>query len=315
MPEWGPRDWADLLENIKNKACTPVLGRYVLPKNRAYPLDATWVTAMAQPNELDLPVPSPATIENLSYLESLWSKDRTGLRRRMRQVFKRDTLPLNLDNDEEALAVLAGLPIPFYVTTVYHDWFFQAFKDLQKEPKRRICKWWSDARDRWDPQYDPIPYLTKEDTPFKVATPLIYHLFGVCEHIHTMVLNEDDYFDFYGNTSGALGTVEAVTPIPHVLDNMLGGSNGILLLGYHASDWDFKVVFHLLHRFMTDRSAHVAVQLEIDETLVPQDDLDRYREAYSNYFESKFNVSVYWGTCQEFVIELRNLMATAKPGR
>ncbi len=312
MPEWATRDWGELLENINNRACTPVLGPYVLPSNRDYPLNAAWVTEMAKQGELDVPVPNPPTIENLSYLESLWSRDRTGLRRRIRRVFTGQEQPLKFQDDDEALKVLAGLPIPFYVTTVYHNWLFQAFGNLQKEPKRRICKWWTDARDRWDQQYDPIPYLTKGDAPFSPATPIIYHLFGVCEHIHTMVINEDDYFEFYGNTSGALGNVESVTPIPHVLDNMLGGSNGILLLGYHANDWDFKVAFHLLHRFMTDRSAHVAVQLQIDETLVPPGDVDHYRKAYSEYFESKFNVSVYWGTCQAFVSELRSRMATAR---
>jgi hypothetical protein len=304
MPDWTEDDWGEIVDSVRERSCTPVIGRYVEPLNHPYPIDAHWVLRTAL--ERQLPPPNPPTLENLSYLHTLRYPDSNYLRRRVRQELMSVQTALGFNPQDEPLRDLANLQLPFYVTTAFHSFFFQAFDTLIKEPKRLMCRWWSETVDRTEQDQPIVHFLREEDIPrAKVNSPIIYHLFGVAEQMLTMVFNEDDYFEFYANTSTP-GPTAVISP---TLDGRLGGGNALLFLGYDANDWDFKVVFHFLHRLMNKRRIHVAVQLRVDETLLPEPERAPYKERYTKYLQTKFNVSVYWGTCQEFMQNLKERLA------
>lgn len=86
----------------------------------------------------------------------------------------------------DPLKILAGLPLPIYVTTGYHDFLEIALRQQGKEPVSQVCFWDRDL-------------LTSEQSePFtpSVARPLVYHLFGHEPHPTSLVLSEDDYLNF-----------------------------------------------------------------------------------------------------------------------
>jgi len=75
-----------------------------------------------------------------------------------------------------------------------------------------------------------------------------------------------------------------------------------VLLGYRLSDWDFRVMFHLLASYLeiaTSRT-HVAVQIRAHSDEAPEDQRKRvqgYMLSISRNTE-KLDIRIYWGSCR-----------------
>lgn len=152
--------------------------------------------------------------------------------------------------------ILANLQVPVYVTASPHGLLLDALKAAGKEPRQEFCRWnrqlegLSKLEDR-EPDYRPDP-----------ANPLIYYIFGYLNNFESLVLTEDDYFNFL------IGVTEKKTLIPTVVRRTLADS-GLLFLGFQLDDWDFRVLFRSIvtqeggdRRF---RYTNVAVQIDPEE--------------------------------------------------
>lgn len=197
--------------------------------------------------------------------------------------------------DDDALGVLARLPLPIYVTTSYYDFMERALRRVNKQPLTQICFWRGrpiNIAPEHRPQLDFIPSPER---------PLVFHLHGYEKYPATLVLSEDDYLDFLVRI---MQDHDVTSPlIPLYLREELAASS-LLLLGYRLQDWDFRTLFQglILPKHDSLRLFSLALQL----TPSRQDGIDDVTAAIEyleKYFEpAKFKVRL----CQveEFVKDL-----------
>ena len=200
---------------------------------------------------------------------------------------RREKDPTNPDN------VLASLPLPIYITANYSSLLVDALTDAGKEPRVALCP--------WNDQVEALPDLYDPGSTYRpsVQHPLVYHLFGnLCEP-DSVVLTEDDYFDFL------IGITGNKALIPPVVRRALADT-ALLFLGFRMDEWDFRVLFRSLMsqegRGRRSRYAHVAVQIDPEEGRIQRP--DRARRYLESYFLGA-DISLYWGSSESFIGELQ----------
>ena len=162
-----------------------------------------------------------------------------------------------LGQDPATLAIrtLARLPLPIYITTVPSNLLAQALEAAGKQPVVELC--------RWNDYVEQIPSIFDADrepdyrpTPQR---PLVYHLFGRLSEPDSLVITEDDYFDYL------IGVTANNDLIPPVVRRALADS-ALLFLGFDLDEWDFRVLFRtvMLRQGGDARRdyAHVAAQID-----------------------------------------------------
>jgi hypothetical protein len=190
--------------------------------------------------------------------------------------------------------VLAELPFSTYITINASDMLEYALKAAGKAPVIELCRW-NEAIEALHSIYDDEPDY--RPTPER---PLVYHLFGRFEEPDTLVITEDDYFDYL------IGTTGNKDLIPAAVRRALADT-ALLFLGFRMDDWNFRVLFRSLMsqegRGRRSRYAHIAAQIEPEEsrTLEP----DRARSYLETYFQGA-DISLFWGTTEDFIAELLN---------
>ena len=290
-------DWDNLLANIEAGSCTPFLGAGAcvprLPS--AADLAQEWSEKYGYP--LD-------DRSDLSRVAQFLATTRSNTFPKL-QIKKRfDGLLLSDASPETDLldlhGLLAGLPLPVYVTTNYDDLMLRALRARNKSPRQELCRWNNLIKQSYPSVYDSDP-----DYQPTVSDPLVYHLHGSIQFPPSLVLTEDDYLDFLINMD------EKLLP-PRIQEAFTGAS--ILFLGYGLNDWNFRLLFRTLVTYM-QRSmiqTHVSVQLVPLGKAVPQ---ARKIEAlkYLDDYYYRLNIKVYWGTCRQFTADLERRWAASHP--
>ena len=191
----------------------------------------------------------------------------------------------------EPYEVLAKLPLPVYITTNWNNLLAAALKDEGKDPQVVLCPW-----------NDYVEELQADfDTGFKptVERPLVYHLFGRLSDPESVVLTEDNYFDYL------IGVTRNKDLIPSVVRSSLANS-ALLFLGFQLDDWQFRVLFRSIRAQqggeLLSRYPHIGVQIEPEEGRILEP--DRARKYLEGYFSTGANISLYWGGVEDFIKEL-----------
>jgi hypothetical protein len=132
--------------------------------------------------------------------------------------------------------------------------------------------------------------------------PMVYHLFGHHARPRSLVITEDDYFDFL------IGVTRDKDLVPGSVRRAFADSS-LLFLGFRLDEWDFRVLFRSIVNQEGDRRSehpHVAVQIDPEEgrSMEPE----RARRYLDKYFQSS-NVTIYWGSTESFLKELRDAWA------
>ncbi|MGH8909525.1 MAG: CHAT domain-containing protein [Egibacteraceae bacterium] len=197
----------------------------------------------------------------------------------------------------EPHAVLARLPFKMFVTTPAQDLLVDALIAEGKKPQVELCRWNDDAS--WPPSVFDDPTSRYEPS---VQRPLVYHLFGSFRHPYTMVITEDDYFDFL------IGVTKNRELIPETVRRALADS-ALLFLGFRLDQWDFAVLFRSILSQQASRwrrYTHVAAQIDPEEASVI--DPNRARRYLESYFSrhDQIRISIYWGSADDFARELRD---------
>lgn len=191
--------------------------------------------------------------------------------------------------------VLGEMPLPIYITTNFNNLMASALQEAGKDPQVILCPW-NDYIEQAESIYDREPDYFP--TPER---PLIYHLFGRLNEPDSVVLTEDDYFDFL------IGVTSNNKLIPPAVRRALTDT-ALLFLGFQLDDWNFRVLFRSIISRQgggrRDRYAHIAAQIEPEEgrTLEPE----RARRYLENYFSKGADISIYWGSSADFFKELQN---------
>ncbi len=181
---------------------------------------------------------------------------------------------------------LADLRLPIYITTSPSQLLTLALKAAGADPQVRLCPWWS--------QRVPESKWRYEDEPTE-DKPLVYHLFGHFNTPESLVLSEDNFFDFL------IGITRNKALIPDTVVNALTNS-ALLFVGFRPDDWDFRVVFRTLMAQEGSEQLrdyrHVTAQIEPDESRLL--DIQRARRFLEKAF-TKDNIGMFWGRSEDFL--------------
>jgi CHAT domain/SIR2-like domain len=195
---------------------------------------------------------------------------------------------------DEPHQILAGLNLPVYLTTNPDNLLADALTAAKKSPVVALCP-------RGDDKGEILTAAGRDFEPTRDA-PLVYHLFGHLRDPESIVLTQDNYFDYL------IEVTRNNDIIPTSVRARLTNS-ALLFLGFQLRDWDFRVFFSSIKshegRALWAKYAHVAVQIdpEQDRTVDPQS----ARQYLERYF-STTNIGIYWGRAEDFLKELQRQM-------
>ena len=173
------------------------------------------------------------------------------------QLARRLNYPGQESPEQNALLVLAQLPLPVFVTTCYHDFLEVALRESAgKEPQTEVCIWHEGLK-RIPSVYD----RERTYTPSK-ERPLVYHLHGFDAYPESLLLTEDDYLDF-------MYKIQENSYLNHARVKQALTESSLVMVGYRPRDWDFRSVFRgvIKPRPPGMWKDSVAIQLEKDETI------------------------------------------------
>lgn len=175
---------------------------------------------------------------------------------------------------------------------------------LRNNPSSRI-----DVVREWQKSYIEPPGDTKP-APWSTDTPIIYYAYGKKSYTDSLVLTEDDFFDYLIRQS----KFELMPAM--IASSLLTGS--VLFLGFSLDDWKFRILFRTimqkggasLLRPKVDANGqverqnykHVGVQLDPDD--YSPGDAIRVKRLLQKYFQGA-NIDIYWGSSADFLRELQ----------
>jgi hypothetical protein len=188
--------------------------------------------------------------------------------------------------------VLAELPFPVYITTNASNMLTEALRAAGKDPQVELC--------RWNKDIELLPSIYDDEPDYQPSEqrPLVYHLFGTFDEPISMVLTEDDHFDFL------IGVSANKELIPITVRQALADT-ALLFLGFRLDDWNFRVLFRSIMSqeggSRRSRYAHIAGQIMPEEGrfLEPE----RARRYLESYFRD-VDISIFWGSVGDFTKEL-----------
>jgi SIR2-like protein len=283
-----PGHWEVLLDRIRDQRCTPFLGAGAAAE--LLPLGGELARRWA--NAEDYPLEDSGDLARVAQFIAVKFDPMTPKERIARLI--REAGDPNFDDPAEPHMALARLPLPIFLTTNFDDYMVRALRQCGKEPRQELCRWNErllrritvfDSADGWTPT---------------VEEPLVYHLHGHCGVPESLVLTEDDYFDFLVNIP-QLG-------IPPVIQEALSATS-LMFVGYRLADWNFRVLFRGFVELTqpSDRRLSVTVQLPPAPNEARREQAMQYLR---RYFDKKEMV-VYWGEARNFMDDLRRHWADA----
>jgi hypothetical protein len=311
----GLEKWPALMRNIQQGRCTPILGpgltehligsRQQLARRWA----ETYQFPMAAHDQENLPQVAQylAVNQDAMFLRdeleaylcreigerhgALSADDACDIS--LNDLISKIAVRFRTSDTTEPHQVLAQFPLPIYITANFSNMLAEALEEEGKEPRVELC--------RWNEYVEMLPSVYDEQPGYRPTeqNPLIYHLFGHLKEPDSVVLTEDDYFDYL------IGVTRDKALIPPVVRRALADT-ALLFLGFRMEDWDFRVLFRSLMsqegRRRRSRYAHVAVQIDPEEGRIQEP--ERARRYLESYFQGA-DISIYWGSVLDFIRELQ----------
>ena len=313
----GFEKWPALIRSIRRGQCTPILGPGLIEpllgsfKEIAQRWAETYHYPMAPHERESLPQVSQYLAINQDRgfpYDELGEYLRTEIKRRYKDELPAELLSNHASLDQlldtvgarrrqsetvDAYKALAQLPLPIYITTMPDNLLNSALKEAGKDSQAVLCPW-NDYVEQAESIYDREPDYFP--TPER---PLVYHLFGELNQPDSVVLTEDDYFDFL---IGVTGNKDLIPPaVRRALTD-----TALLFLGFQMDEWNFRVLFRSILSQQgggrRDRYAHIAAQIEPEEGRILEP--ERARRYLENYFSKGADISIYWGSADDFLGEL-----------
>jgi hypothetical protein len=197
-------------------------------------------------------------------------------------------LPHFGDGQTDPLLILAGLPLPIFLTTSPYGFLARALERAGKSPRSEIC--------RWHPGLDSEPSVFDGNYQPSVHEPLVYHLHGLDTRPDSLVLTEDDYLEFLVGVAQQQG--KDTDRIASVIRQAMFDS-ALVLLGYNLPDWAFRVLFWGLIKPATSENKGIfTLQLEPSEV---------EKKYLQEYLKREAQFEVFWGDIHAYAQELRRL--------
>lgn len=286
-------EWETLIRRIKEDKCTPFLGAGAcygyLPTGQA--IADRWAGRYGFPLHSRPDLPSVAQFLSVEFNDPVSPKEKL-----LEEVFKNKT-PLNCKDAEDPHCFLADLPLSVFLTTNYDSYMSDALVNRGKTPSREICQWNQAIRNRQ--KNLPSAFENSDLDRISVTKPVVFHLHGHETYADSLVLTSDDYYDFLVNVS------RSQKLIPPLIQERWANST-LLFLGYSLQDSTFQVIFRSMLRFLEKSliRTHISVQLAPVKAESSRAQKEQVEQFLNKYFRG-LNITVYWGTCKDFIQELR----------
>lgn len=198
---------------------------------------------------------------------------------------------------DDPYRLLAGLDAKLYVTANPDNLLEEALE--ADPPKKKPTTFFFNWREKTEVAQARTVVQTEPDE----AHPLVFHIFGFFRDENSLVLTEDDYFEYLTTLIGSR------PPFPGIVGGRTT-STSLLFLGFQLTDWNFRILYRLIlsqegSARLKDRT-HVAVQID------PEEDALINPRAARKYLEDYFGrsgpekIHIFWGSAAEFLKELSN---------
>ncbi len=196
-------------------------------------------------------------------------------------------------NNNSALSLLAQMPFSIYLTTSPFQYIEEALQAAGKNNYTSKHYHWYESQvknNKIEIGYEP-----------SVDQPLVYHLQGVEKDPLSVVLTEEDYFEFHRRLANDLeNRFQSDNRLPPEIMTLLG-NNALILLGYNLYDWSFRSFFRgPFKEILNQRMNSVAAQFP------PLNDpgKDAIVEKFLKKYFSDARFDLYWGSVQKFAEDL-----------
>jgi SIR2-like protein len=289
------KDWDKLLRHISKGKCTPFIGSDACAG--LYPPKSD--RAQKWSDEEDYPLDDRTELARVAQFLAVRDYPARPIERLVEE-FESIQSP-DFSDPYEVHSVLADLPVPVYITTNYDNFMSQAFekKLMKRNVQSEYCRWRDGSNSSpsvFSGEYKPSP-----------ANPVVFHLYGRIDEERSLVLTENDYLQFLVNVTRS----EKLIP-PVIQGAITDGS--ILFLGYQLDEWDFRVLFHIIQSYLERAltKAHIAVQIVPTVQPPNPEQVEKVTQYLNSYFEKTLYTRIYWGSCQEFVAELKARWETSR---
>ena len=326
--------WDGLIDQIRRGKCVPILGSGLLepfvglPRDIAHRWASKYRYPMTPSSLCDLPEVAQylSITHKVDFTRSQFIRELAKeVRRRwpnlqetqslageepqaedLHRLLKAARAFLRDKDSDEPHQVLAQLNCPLYLTTNPDHLLVDALRSFGKEPREELCRWREELCRRHE---DPGTLaVSSAHTAFTVQQPLVYQFFGDLHDVDSLVLTEDDYFNYLISITCMQTRPKPSTTFFDV--NTKLANSGLIFLGFRIHDWDFRVLIHFLNsqesRYLRTHYEHVAVQLDPEEGLGSDAaKAGRYLEKYFSFPISKdASIDIYWGSVEDFLHEL-----------
>jgi len=290
--------WDRLLDRIAKGKVTPIIGREVCSAdapagadpakwNFKYPLDPGLSRRWAQ--DVGYPFADVENLERVAQFVAI-QRDQAAAKEFIEKLLAKAPPP-DFSCENEPHRILAELPFPIYLTSNYDNFLTQALtRKPEKNPRPLLCRW-----NEHLPDDDPI-YDTKGDKP-TVANPIVFHYFGRSDYPESLVLTEDDQYDFLTSLS------RDGEELTNLRVKAAIGSTSLLFIGYTLRDREFLLLFRTLAAFILQRDLRTHVAVQMAPSTVPTINPEKALSYLNSYFKT-FNTEIYWGDSKQFVAEL-----------
>jgi hypothetical protein len=307
--------WPSVIEDLEDGHCTPVIGPGISDPLLGSRRDIarSWAQSYRFPMAPYERESLPQVAQYLSIAQGprfprrrLMGYLRTTLQQRYGEELPPELLAANASLEDliaaaweirhrseevEPYSVLAQLGACVYVTTQPSRLLARALTDAGRKPEVELCRWhedmdWPESVFEREPRYRPTP-----------ERPLVYHLLGSLDEPESLVLTEDDYFDFL------IGVTRNEDLVPTVIRRRLADS-ALMFVGFQLDQPDFRVLYRSLMNTEGNRRGeytHIAVQIDPEEGATI--DAGRARKYLEGYFQNA-HMSLYWGSSEHFVKDL-----------
>jgi hypothetical protein len=292
-------DWEDLLKRIKHGNCTPFIGAGACVGKIPLGSQIAQKWALAHKYPLN-------DCSDLSRVAQYLAVTRDPMipKEEIRDIIKKHLDEIDIQYfkiPDEPHGVLADLPLPVYITTNYDDFMMQALKSRNKKPKQELCRW-----NQYIRGMKPNREMKPKDSELNpdASNPVVFHFHGCYKTPNSLVLTEDDYFDFIVNISRYDDLIPA-----RIQEAITDAS--LLFIGYKIADLDIRVLLRSLFE-QTRKRIHLSVQLVPDVGSIEQKE---QAQKYLDKYFGNLNIRVYWGDCREFSAELKRRWEDYKHGK
>jgi SIR2-like domain len=286
----GERIWQEIIGAIEADECTAFIGAGASAAR--FQVGARLAGVLAQ--QYGYPLEDYEDLARVAQFVSIHRVSTPQLKRDVARLFRGD--PPDFRDQDDPHGMLADLPLSVYVTTNYDDLMCQALLSRSRQPIRAVCPWYTQDRTKLLEARKPF----KQPERVRPHAPIVYHLHGHHDVPESLVLTEDDYIEFLVQASKNNNLLPP--PIREALSSRL-----LLFIGYSLHDWTFRVLFRGLLTVQPSYAqySHVSVQLPPGSKGGTKPERHHVKEYLDEYF-SKQNISVFWGSANDFTEQLRD---------